>query len=392
VARRASQSLRSCFPYGPAHGARFLLKSSLLLLVLLGGGGLVAATSRLATAAPITIKAANWSGGAGYQGPGKQFDRCFAASTNTNGIAISYAMDRQLRWSLTISNADWAFTNDFSLSVSLNLDGRPFRGRAFMRENSSLQIEIEDQIALFATLRMAAKLRVTAGALAIEFDLANSSEALSAVAQCALKYVGSRGANSPVKGKPVRIESTRDGEAQKEAVGFATTMKEYAGIGSFRVLATGDGLPGSIAAVGWKADSAGGGVTILPPSSAARVIDVRNQLIELEQRRCRGEYFFVTAVDIIEQIEVARVYVACKMTDSTAITYYTAVPRSKGGAYVMTSASGQGFALILQRETETADAKLRGAVSKALRRFDQEQAPDGQAKSTADGETARPER
>jgi hypothetical protein len=308
-------------------------------------------------------------------------------------MAITYAMDHQLRWSLAMSNPEWAFTNDFSLSINLDLDGRPFRGRALVRENSSLQIEMEDQIALFATLRMAAKVRATAGGLTIELDLANSSEALSAVAQCALKQVGlgARGGNSPVKGKSARIASARDAEAQKEAAGFASAIKERAGIGGFRVLAGAEGLPGSIAAVGWKAESAGGGVTILPASAAARVIDVRNQVIELEQRRCRGEYFFVTAVETIEQVEVGRVYVACKMPELTAITYYTAVPRSKGGAYVATSASEQGFVLILQRETETADARLRGAVVEALRRSDQ-QTPDIREKSAADGETTRPER
>ena len=372
VARRLDQSLRSHFTRGSAFGTRFLLKSLLILvLALVSCGALVALTSRLATAAPNTIKAANWSGGAVFRGPGKQFDRCSAASANANGMAITYAMDRQLRWSLAISNAEWSFTNDFSLSINLDLDGRPFRGRALVRENSSLQIEMEDQIALFATLRMAAKMRATAGGLTIELDLANSSEALSAVAQCALKQIGlgARGGNPPVKGKSAGIESSRDAEAQKEAGGFATAIKERAGIGGFRVLAARDGLPGSIAAVGWKAELAGGGVTILPASAVARVIDVRNQIIEFEQRRCRGEYFFVTAVETIEQVEVVRVYVACKMPESTAIAYYTAVPRSKGGAYVATSASGQGFALILQREAETADAKLRGAVVEALRKF-----------------------
>jgi hypothetical protein len=393
VARRAVQSLRSHFTCGSAFGTCFLLKSVLILvLALVGCGGLVALTSRLATAAPNTIKAANWSGGAVFQGPGKQFDRCSAASANVNGIAITYAMDRQLRWSLAISNPEWAFTNDFSLSINLDLDDRPFRGRALVRENSSLQIEMEDQIALFATLRMAAKMRATAGGLTIELDLANSSEALSAVAQCALKQVGlgARGGNPPVKGKPARIASARDAEAQKEAAVFATVIKERAGIGG--LLAAADGLPGSIAAVGWKAESAGGGVTILPASAAASVIDVRNQVLELEQRRCRGEYFFVTAVETIKQVEVVRIYVACKMPELTAITYYTAVPRSKGGAYVATSASEQGFVLILQREAETADARLRGAVVEALRRSDQ-QTPDIREKSAADGETTtRPER
>jgi len=129
VARRLDQSLRSHFTPGLAFGTRFLLKALLILvLALVSCGALVALTNRLATAAPNTIKAANWSGGAVFRGPGKQFDRCSAASANANGMAITYAMDRQLRWSLAISNAEWSFTNDFSLSINLDLDGRPFRG------------------------------------------------------------------------------------------------------------------------------------------------------------------------------------------------------------------------------------------------------------------------
>ena len=108
-----------------------------------------------------------------------------------------------------------------------------------------------------------------------------------------------------------------------------------------------------------------------------------------EQRRCRGEYFFVADRAVMEQAEVARVYVACKMPESTAIAYYTAVPRTKGGAYVVTNAGGQGFALILQRQTETADGKLRGAILEALRRFDQE--PEARGRP-ADGSEKTPER
>ena len=133
-------------------------------------------------------------------------------------------------------------------------------------------------------------------------------------------------------------------------------------------------------------------MTILPPNGAAKVIDVRNQIIEFEQRRCRGEYFFATAVETIEQFEVVRVYVACKMPKSTAITYYAAVPRSKGGAYVATSASGQGFALILQRETETADARLRGHSWKRCESLTGNGRPIPAEKSAGDGETPRPER
>ena len=227
-----------------------------IALTLVGSVGLGVLLWRPAAGAPHTIKAANWSGGAVFTGGGKQFDRCSATSTNAKGMAITYAMDSQLRWSLAISNPDWTFTNDFSLSIDLNIDGRPFRGRALVRENKSLLIQVNDQIALFAALRIAAQLRATAGGLAIEFDLANSSEALSAVAQCALKQAsaGTSGTKTNPKGKAARVEPIQDPAAQKEVLGFAHTMKAYGNIGSFRVLPAGDGLPGSLAAVGWSAE------------------------------------------------------------------------------------------------------------------------------------------
>ena len=114
----------------------------------------------------------------------------------------------------------------------------------------------------------------------------------------------------------------------------------------------------------------------LPPDGTGRVADITRQIIEYEQGRCRGEYFFVSALDPAQPVEVGRAYAACKMTESTTITYYVAVPRSKGGAYVLTNTSGQGFAMTLQRQTETVDAKLRVAVVEALRRVEQAQTPE----------------
>ena len=211
------------------------------------------------------------------------------------------------------------------------------------------------------------------------------------MAQCALKQAsaGTSGTKTNPKGKAARVEPIQDPAAQKEVLGFAHTMKAYGNIGSFRVLPAGDGLPGSLAAVGWSAESAAGAVMILPASAVPKSSDASRRAIEHEQRRCRGEYFFVADRAVMEQAEVARVYVACKMPESTAIAYYTAVPRTKGGAYVVTNAGGQGFALILQRQTETADGKLRGAILEALRRFDQE--PEARGRP-ADGSEKTPER
>jgi hypothetical protein len=87
-----------------------------------------------------------------------------------------------------------------------------------------------------------------------------------------------------------------------------------------------------------------------------------------------------------DRTEIARVYVTCKMPESTAIAYYAAVPRPKGGAYVITSTSGQGFVMVLQKQTEAADARLRVAILEALKRFDADAAQSGREEPAANSD------
>jgi hypothetical protein len=336
-------------------------------------GGPLLGSAAAATAAQ-SIKIANWSGGAVLEGSGQPLDGCAATATNAKGMAITYAMNRQLRWSLSISSPDWSLTNGFSLNINLNLDGRPFRGRATVSGNSGLRIDVEDRIALFAALRIAAQLRATAGGLSIEFDLANGSEALAAVAQCALKQTAANaplaGRNPGAKSKTVHTPPPRDMAAPQEAIDFANTIKAFSNIGKFHLVQATDHMTGSLATVGWTAEGTAGAVMLLPSGEARRSGDAVGKVIQYERHKCRGEYFFATDTTRQDQTDVARVYVACKMPESTAIAYHTAVPRPKGGVYVVTNISGQGFVMVLQKQAEAVDAKLRVAILEALRRFD----------------------
>jgi hypothetical protein len=365
------------------------LRAGLMLAMacLAGLGGMPISS---AVAAPVaqSIKAANWSGGAVLKG--QQVDGCAATAANAKGMAITYTMNRQLRWNLSISNPDWSLTNGFSLSINLDIDGRRFRGRATVIRNSGLQIEVDDRIGLFATLRISGQLRATAGGLSMEFDLTNSSEALSAVAQCALKQTmgvaASASRNPGAKGKAALPEPPRDAATHKEIVDFATAIRSFSGLGGFRLVQASESMPGSLAAVGWTAEAAAGVVMLLPASEAPKSGDAARRAIQYEQRKCRGEYFFAEDAAVQDRTEIARVYVTCKMPESTAIAYYTAVPRPKGGAYVITSTSGQGFVMVLQKQTEAADARLRVAILEALKRFDADAAQSGREEPAANSD------
>jgi len=330
-------------------------------------------------AAPQPIRIANWAGGPSFKGPTKQFDKCSASATNASGIAITYTMDDRMRWHMALSSPDWSFTNDFSLSIDLRVDGRPFRGRGIVRDRSSLEIEVEDRIALFSTLRMAAQMRAIAGGLASEFDVSSSSEVFAAVAQCAVLHSKTPEANAlkPGRSGSLRGTTTQDVVAVKEITELAGAMKETANIAGFRVAGPVNAPPGSVAAVGWMAERASGAIMALPAGSAYGMSGVIARLVQFEQRRCHGEYFFIASAQENQEAVSARVYVACKMPDSTSITFYIVAPRAGGGAYVLSAVSGQGFALVLHREVETIDARLRSGIRGALRRVGHASAAEG---------------
>jgi hypothetical protein len=190
--------------------------------------------------------------------------------------------------------------------------------------------------------------------------------------------------------KPGRSDATRgaatmDVAAVREVTGLATALKEAANIAGLRLTGPATPLPGSVAAVGWAAERAAGAVMALPGTAAPNVSDVIARIVQFEQRRCRGEYFFVASGQTHQEGIQARLYVACKMTESTSIAFYLVAPRGGGGVYVLSNTSAQGFAMVLQRETEALDAKLRSGIGAALRRLGQ---PPSES---ADEETPRPQ-
>ena len=339
-------------------------------------GSLIFGQSVNAATVTNPIRIANWSGGSYSKENSKQFDHCGASATNAGGIAISYSVNREYRWRLTFSNPAWNFTSGLSLNLVLAMGERDhMRGRAVAVEKQALEVVVEDNISLFARLAMGGQMKVTAGGLAFEFQLADSDEVLTALAQCVMRSTGiaqNTKSKRPGAQRAAQPAPVADAAADDEAKALAADLVGYAGITGARMSSPGEGSAELRVAVVWKAGLVTGTVSVLGPGDAAKVEEMPDKLIDGEARKCPGGLFFVSELDAIDQSPVARVFTSCKAPEAITSIYYLAVPRPNGGVFLLsTMTRGSGFAGAVQRQAELVDAKVRAIITTSLRRLEQ---------------------
>jgi len=340
------------------------------------GVALSAATAIVvqASAATVTnpIRIGNWSGGAYSKEQSRLFDHCRASASNLSGTAVSFAVNRA-RWSVMFSNPAWNFASGHSLPLILKLDDDDtIRGQAVAIERELLEVVVEDNMALFARLRSAAKMKVTAGGLAFDFELVEGDDVLSALSRCLMHSTGMAGSSESSKGKrtsekPVPLRT--DGAATEEARTLAAEILGFARWPNSRLVATSDSAMEPRPQAGFKVGLVSGTLAVL--ADAGRIEGVSDQLIGYEARQCQGGgLFFVAEMNAIDGVSVARLFASCKMPEAVSYRYHLVTPRAKGGAYLISSTThGGGFAGVLQRQTEEVDTKVRAVITSVLKRL-----------------------
>ena len=102
------------------------------------------------------------------------------------------------------------------------------------------------------------------------------------------------------------------------------------------------------------------------------IVDTGRRRVEVDARKCRSGFFFVWALQEIDQSKIARAFTSCQTTEATSFVYYVAAPRPKGGFYLLTSrTSGSGFGGVVQQQLEEMDAKVRAAIMIAVNKAEQ---------------------
>ncbi len=310
------------------------------------------------------FRVSNWSGGAYFDDQTKAFDRCAAALSSAEGTSVSYSVDRDYRWRVTLSNPAWNFVKGSTQGVSLKIgDVDTMSATATALDKSTLNIETRDQLVFFARLRVARQLRIVMGGLLLGFSLDGGEETLSALTQCVLR---STRYSPNAKSISTIFEDHKTNEARaKEAGAIVTKIIEYARVAGSQVLPTGETFSFLPADAAWKVGLVVAGLTILDmPLPKERVAEAA---VAHTLKDCRGGFFFNSQADELNKVPVERVFVSCQTIDTTTSGFSLIVPRPQAGSYVLTVVStGSAFVGVAHKAASEYEAKLRSITILAI--------------------------
>lgn len=311
-----------------------------------------------------------WSGGAYTDKQTRAFQRCTATTPGANGSSISYSVNGQFRWSLRLSNPAWSFIPGATQHMGIQIgDARgAARATAIAIEKTVLELQTDDQILLFAKLRIAQKLRLIMGGLGLEFSLFGGGKVLSALTQCVLRSTNYHRKLKSLNSTFENREPSTAPVTQKEAAALASRIIEYARVPDSKILPSQQGfvLPTDAA---WRIDLVTAGVTVTEaPLSKEQLAEA---VVAKVLRACRGGFFFLSLPDAINNSPVMRVFTSCQTDEATTSSHYLIVPRPKAGHYIFAVVgAGSSFIGIAHRAADEYEARLRAVVALAINKIE----------------------
>ena len=329
--------------------------------------GLVIASALVLAAYPTLTQGAKlklpmsvpgWTGGGYVADRSNTFERC-SATKSGGGASLSYAVDRDDRWTVSLSNPNWNFSKGARQSASLKVaDTVPLRATALAVDKDTLEIQVEDPMLLFSRMRVANQLRATIGGLSIDISLEGSEEVLSALTQCALR-LSRRLQNG--KSRYALFESANPRTAEREeAKKIVSGILSYSRAPDSSISPPAD-LAKFPADATWKAGLASAGLFIL--EAAVPISNVTDEIVARALRACGGGYFYLTRQDVFNGLSFQRVLSSCQTTDGTTLSYHLIVHRPKSGYYVFTvAASGSSFIKGPFKAADEYEAGLRSVL------------------------------
>jgi hypothetical protein len=329
---------------------------------------LAAGPSNAAMTSPFRVGA--WSGGAYLHDQTKAFQHCAATGPEQKGTSISYSVNPQFQWGVTISNPSWNFVKGASLNLVLRIaPGNDALGTtALVRDRSTLELQIKDAIAVFSKLRSARELRVVIGGHTIELPLEGSDEALTALTQCVMHALKFR-QNAKTKNSILDSHNTADAGVQDEAKALRSNINAYAASRNAQLLATPEGFGDLPVDVAWKVGIVTAGITVR--GTQASIEDIRDAIIERSVRSCRGGFFLAPLSGTIDQSDIVRIFTTCQMPEATATLYNLLIERPKGGFYILSLRSlGGNFGGVMQKAVDEYEDRIRAVIMVAIRKLD----------------------
>lgn len=321
-----------------------------------------------------TYKVANWDLGAYTNNNTGRFSHCAASGRYRNGLTLIFSVTWSLDWGISFLNPEWNIREGRVLDIDFRIDG----GRvntASARAVSSRQIvaKLPDSADLFNQFRYGSRLIVSINdGKPVPFNLSDTNAMLTEVLRCANRHKGYVDRSGTRLGENERDNSLRDNslrdnrvtrmpdgnddslragrqpaqtpsstpalapttESRAEATEIATNILRRANF-DFEFQKP-DQLTPNLRDkydVVWRADGMLGTLRILSGSRETTVDKIRGELIASDAGTCKGK-FASGAVPGMTGSQSQTIYTSCEGQANWSV-YYIAVPRRKGGIYLL---------------------------------------------------------
>src|SRR5215475_5881756 len=296
--------------------------------IVLGLLGAIATASVAAAAPASTLQIGNWSGGPQFDSRTRQFERCAASLNNGSGTTLTISIDRNFGWALGFSNPSWSFGKGHSFGLILTI-GKQYQIRqtALAVGVDRLELQLDDSLTVFARLRVLPQLKATAGGMVVSFELRDSEEIMSALAQCALQQIlpaparPAKSKNHPRSADPLQALDRSDA-MRAEASGIASDLLSFAGIRDARVLANNETPNDVTAHAVWRTGHVSGTVSIVPAARSAGTGALAADLVRYGAAKCSGRFFVASMPDEIERVAVLRLFTSCQAEPATSSVHH----------------------------------------------------------------------
>jgi len=301
----------------------------------------------------------NWTGTASFNNASRQFERCTAIAKNENGISISYSVDPRFRWKLSFSHDNWSFIAGHGINANLTIGQEEYRGqRATITDGKTLEIQVDDPIALFERLRTGQELRVQSGGLVLAFSLAGSDEVLPGLVQCVTEQVNRRTrAASSTQGphRPLQLKPASEPKAEVRSI--AEAILREIGLTGYQFIRPKNVSRPLIEHVAWQKEMIMGSVSVVSTTESLLVERAPDNTLSVDGQNCTGKLFLIAASDV-GQTSVSRTFAACHSLGGTMFSYFFTIPRGEGGFYqIVTRNTGLQFGS--RRPAEELDNRIR---------------------------------
>ena len=341
---------------------RLIVLNAVLAMIV---GAAAPGSSAQAAGFRNSLNVPNWSGGAYSNEQTKAFERCAGTKGSGEGTSISYSVDQEYHWKVSLSNPAWNFIKGATQVVNLKIgDSNVSSATAIAVDKTVLELQSLDPITFFAQFRVARQLRIGIGGLLLEFSLDGGEEVLSALTQCVLRATHF---SKIEKSRSAILDShdASDVAKKKEASAIVSDIISYSHVPDSKILPAAEGFSDLTADATWKIGLVTGHLIVF--DLPIPIASVSEALIARSSRVCPRGFFFISRPDKINKLEIERTFTSCQTTETMISSHFLVIPRSKSGYYILAVVStGSSFLPVAHRAAADYEARLRSIIMTAL--------------------------